>query len=146
MKASPTQKSRYFLAELIVNCLFFVISASICLNLFAFGYTQSTESKNLSMATLKAQNMAECIKASGQDIDLLCELTGAVQDENLLVIYYDDEWEISNQEAATYEMNVLIDVNSLGMLYADIAVFQAEEIIFDLKVNKYLEEYVAAFS
>ncbi len=145
MNNSSTQKSRYFLAELIINCLFFVISASICLNLFAFGYTQSTNSKNLSMATLKAQDMAESIKSTGEDTDKLRELTGAVENNDIFTVYYDDDWNTSSAENANFSLVAHIQINSLGMLYADIDVTDItgdDELLYALKINKFLEDFV----
>ncbi len=138
MKRTPTPKSRYFLAELIINCLFFVISASVCLNLFAFGYTQSTQSRTLSMSTLKAQNMAECIKASNNDIDKLCTLTGAVDNGDYVTAYYDEEWAQTTNENAPYKLNVIISTDSYNMLSADIDVYEYENIIYELNVKRYI--------
>ncbi len=138
MKREPTPKSRYFLAELIVNCLFFVISASVCLNLFAFGYTQSTESRTLSMATLKAQNMAENIKAVGNNTTMLCELTGAVENSETITVYFDEDWNETTDTSAPFVLNVLMNTDSAKMISADIDVASGDTLIYELTVKRYI--------
>ncbi len=131
-------KSRYFLAELIVNCMFFVIGASICISIFANGYTLSTNSHELSMSTLKAQNTAECIKSCNGNVEEFIQLTGAELNEGTYYIYFDDNWLQTQSDTATFTMSVNFNVDDINILNSDITVYNLNETIYNLNFNRYI--------
>ncbi len=65
MSPKPS-RSGPFLVEMTLVILFFAISASVCVSLFAAGYRQSEKSKALGGAVLVAQSAAECMRAGDE--------------------------------------------------------------------------------
>jgi hypothetical protein len=61
---NQSSKSRYFLVELLTNCLLFAVAAAICIAIFAHGNMTGKKSAALSMAVAEAQNVAESVKAA----------------------------------------------------------------------------------
>jgi hypothetical protein len=59
---NQSSKSRYFLVELLTNCLLFAVAAAICIAIFAHGNMTGKKSAALSMAVAEAQNVAESVK------------------------------------------------------------------------------------
>ena len=58
---NQSSKSRYFLVELLTNCLLFAVAAAICIAIFAHGNMTGKKSAALSMAVAEAQNVAESV-------------------------------------------------------------------------------------
>ncbi len=143
---SDTQsKSRYFLLELIINCLFFAIAAAICLNLFTYGFIQSRESRELSMASLEAQSVSEAFKAGGGDIQLLETLLESDSNADSFVLHYNQDWHrVSPDEEAPYSLTMHIDYEENGLQRAAISVDSQTRHIYALSVQLYPPEGVPA--
>ncbi len=134
-------KTRYFLFELVINCLIFAISAAVCLNLFAFGFIQNQESRDLSMATLESQSIAETFKASGGNIDLLGELLQNDVQQNGTVLYYDRDWNrVSAADTARHSITLSLSNDGKGLYTANILVKTDTETIYELLVQQYHAE------
>ncbi len=136
MSTKTTSKSRYFLVELIVNCMFFVICASVCINLFSEGYIKSNESRVLSMATLQAQNTAECFKASEGNLDVLAQLVKGRVENQAVIIYFDEEWRAIEEMDSPFHL-VLESKEVQGMKTAEIIVYKGDELQYELTVQQY---------
>ncbi len=132
-------KSRYFIAELIINCLFFVICAAISISIFAHGYVLSTDSRELSMSALKAQNIAEFIKASNGNQDEFIRISGAEFDSDTYYVYYDENWELTQSSTAKYTLSVQFSMNATKLLTSNIAVSNTSNtIIYNLNFDRYM--------
>ena len=66
-----TNRSNALLIELLIVVLFFMISATVLLQLFSSARSQSAKAELLSLATVQAQNIAEQLYASGDEEALL---------------------------------------------------------------------------
>ncbi len=134
---SKRPNSRYFLLELIINSLFFILASAVCLNLFAFGYTSSDDSRNLSKATMEAQNAAEILKATGGDLSLVADaLQGSVTD-NVCSVSYDENWQAGAGDA--FALNVTVGTSD-GMLSGDIIITDREGEVYSLNVKRFIGE------
>ena len=80
------------LTELLIALLFFSLSAAVCLQLFVASHLQNIAAEDLSRATIEAQNIAECFKASNGNMELTAELLGVPSSGMQLRIYYDEAW------------------------------------------------------
>lgn len=74
MNTRGGSKTGLFLIELVIVILFFSVSATICMRIFAFSYTAANHSRDLSDATAAAAATAECFKACGGDIIKTAEI------------------------------------------------------------------------
>ncbi len=138
-------KTRYFLFELVINCLIFAISAAVCLNLFAYGFIQNQDSRELSMATLEAQSVAETIKATGGETGLLSEYLQCDASAEGLTLYYDRDWQrTSSAQGALYTLNVRFAPLDKGVQTANIIVENQTETIYELTIQQYLSQEVLA--
>ncbi len=137
---SDRSKTRYFLIELVVNCLIFALSAAVCLNLFVSGYLQNENSRELSVATLESQNAAETIKSIGDNTELIINALGATKVGEALYIYYDEEWNKTSSEDSAFSIKITTNTQN-GILTANILAedLTDNEEIYLLEVNKYLE-------
>ncbi len=127
--------SRYFLLELIVNSLFFILAAAVCLNLFAFGYTQSDDSRVLSEASMRAQEAAEIIKASEGDMAMTAQLLGGETTAQGCSVTYDEHW---TPGGGAYTLNISSQTDSSDMLSANISIHDLEGEIFSIEVKRFL--------
>ncbi len=133
-----SNKTRYFLAELVLNCLFFALSAAICVNLFVAGHVESRENSDISMAAIKAQSAAEAFKASSGDEDIYSEIMGSVSDGINHICYYDNEWKLTDEENFSYALYMTSGVDERGLLTATISVTDTTDSIYELNISKYL--------
>ncbi len=140
---ATNSKTRYFLIEIVVNCLVFAIAASICLNLFVSGYIKSHDSRDLSLASLEAQSMAEIIKSANGDMEIVAELVGAEAKGGELLVYYDGDWNIASSETAEFTMTINTTLEA-SLVRSQISVADLEGVIFELPVVKYIESGVGA--
>ncbi len=133
MEIQSNKKTAYFLIELIINCLFFVIAAAICVNLFVSGHLDSTRSNELSVAMTEASNAAEVVKAFDGDSEKIAEcLGGASIQDDLVEIYYDEFWQVVEDESLQkYILSISMD-NSEEMVNATIIVQSDDRVFFEL--------------
>ncbi len=132
-------RSKYFLFELMFNCLFFTIAASICINLFIYGTVLSKQSRDISRASIEAQTLAEAFKSSGGDVGLLENTVKGTLEQDTVYIYFDERWNRSEQ-FEQMGFVVAADVSKGNdMSYADITVSSNQQEIFSLSVAKFSE-------
>ncbi len=127
-------KTRYFLIELVANLLFFALSISVCLALFANGSENNNYNDTLSNATIQAQKVAEIVKAYGYD-DVMTALNATGTNEKMY-LYYDENWSPSENESV---YTITIEQNKdKSMLNTNIIISNAnDELIYDLSVAEY---------
>lgn len=136
---NQSSKSRYFLVELLVNCLLFAIAAAICIAIFAHGNITGKKSTALSMAVAEAQNVAESVKAAEGDLQTLDTLLDTGEKGGVYTLRYDADWQRLPAGAdAVYELRAVIAVDDKNMLQADISVTDGAETIYTLRVLRYL--------
>ncbi len=133
-----SNKTRYFLVELILNCLFFTLSAAVCVNLFVAGATTNKESGEISMAALKAQSAAEAFKASNGDLDRYSEIMGSISEGDFQVCYYDEEWMKTAVDDYDFAVYLTMTTSENGLVVATISVTDHKDSIYELEVLKYL--------
>ncbi len=131
-----TSKAKYFLVELIVNSLLFAICAAICASLYAMGFVQSKESKDISRAMVEAQNAAEAFKAAAGDTSQLIDMINCNED---FVIYYDKDWNnIADGEDYSYQLKLEeIGEGKLKQARISLSDLESSEIL-TIEVSKYL--------
>lgn len=126
MKKGPS--SRMFMIELIICCLFFIISMAICLKLFAHAREVSDGAAALSVATLKAQEAAEVYEEFDGDLEKTAKLLGGSTVDGILSLGYDRDW---MPGGVAYSLT-LTPVTSGALTRADIAVYDSAGLIFEL--------------
>lgn len=134
-----SSRSRYFLVELLVNCLLFAVAAAICLAIFAHGNMTGKKSAALSMAVAEAQNVAESVKAAEGDLQALGSLLDAGEERGVYTLLYDADWQRLPDDAdAVYELQAFVAIDEKNMLQAEISVTDKDGIIYTLRVLRYL--------
>ncbi len=143
MNDTPS-KTRYFLIELIVNCLFFALAAAICAGLFAKGFADSKYSEDLAMATLKAQNYAEIFKAAKGSEEMFSEIATA---NDYFEFYYDENWQECDAVDLRYLLKVDIGSEVGNIKTADISVAKLDKTeIYSLTVKRYVGDIMEVTS
>ncbi|MBE5877495.1 MAG: hypothetical protein E7290_11485 [Lachnospiraceae bacterium] len=74
MKIKQSSKSSLFLIELIIAIFFFIIAATICIQLFVKSHTISNNTVSLNQSVLWTQNLAEIFTSQNGDYMFLKEV------------------------------------------------------------------------
>lgn len=125
--------SNALLVELLIVVLFFMISATVLLRLFADARAQSRRAELLAAATVEAQNVAEQLYASMERRATLSSLGFAAQG---------DEWILEEED---YRICAVLDneESAGGLLYQDsIRVEIGEDTVLTLPCFRYEEKAV----
>ncbi|MDR2486918.1 MAG: hypothetical protein LBD12_03045 [Clostridiales Family XIII bacterium] len=134
-------KTAIFLFELMFVILVFTIAAAVCSNIFAKTYSLSAESKDLTMAVLKAESEAERFKATTLDGTALYKALSARPLG--LERGFDKDWHETQSPDGTdtvYQLTALVDIGiPEGMDSMDIVVSKKgqEEPLYRLVVKAY---------
>lgn len=137
-----------FLIEIVIVICFFSISAVAILQLFVAANNRAQQSRDLSVAVIKAQDIAEQIKglSSPEELPELLKAakTASSDGADHFRIDYDQQWS-QTQSAPRFAIDVAVKKSAAesGVLIdAEISVFRCksggEEKIFTLNTAKYL--------
>lgn len=138
MSIHRTPKSGLFLIELVVIILFFAITSAICANLFVNAHLLGVESKELNLAVIQVQTVAESVKKAQGDTKELAKLLKTPLRDGKIAIYYDENWNTTvHQQDACYQLCVTQKQNNNGMLHADVAIKKGEKTIYGVEVKRY---------
>jgi len=141
MKKYQAHKSSLFLMELIIAIVFFALASSVCLQLFVKSHLLSARTKELNTAVNLCTSAAEFIRqceGSGEILqELMPQLT--VSQEDSLLAYYDEKFQVYSQENADYLLKILLDTGET-MVSAQVSLTaeDSKEIIHELPVKVHL--------
>ena len=99
MKRTPVRRSSLFLLECIIAILFFIITATVCIQIFAKSYTISKKSEDLTMAVHITSSYVE-------------EFRGGKVFPEELHIYYDDSWTLCDETASVHTLMITMSSQS----------------------------------
>ncbi len=137
---TENNRSKYFLIELTVNCLFFTIAAAVCIGLFIYGTVLSKQSTDLSHSALISQTIAETFKASDGDIEKFKTLTNSELSNDTLYLYYDISWQRTETAVEQGYIVKTVVTHDNNMSYADIEVIAEIGVIYMLSVANFFEK------
>ena len=141
-------KSGLFLIEMIIAIAFFSLAAAICTNLFVRAHVISTGTRDVNLAVLKAQSVAEVFKAangSPEKTVAYFSMRRCPDDYNTFAIDMDHNWNaMDNSDNAAYQVHIKFDQGS-ALKKADISIWSLKHnlqeteltLIFDLEVKQY---------
>ena len=141
MSIRNSSKSSLFLMELIIAIVFFALASSVCLQLFVKSHLLSARTKELNTAVNLCTSAAEFIRqceGSGEILqELMPQLT--VSQEDSLLAYYDEKFQVCSQENADYLLKILLDTGET-MVSAQVSLTaeDSKEIIHELPVKVHL--------
>ena len=122
MNNNSKPHSSLFLIELMVSLLFFSLAAGICIQFFVHSHLLSQEAANLNNAVIISQSLAEEFRAT----------SGAIGETT---IYYNQDWEPTDQGLATFTSTVQIVEETPDLITANIIVYEdASHPIYTLEV------------
>lgn len=120
--------SRIFMTELMFAIFFFIIVSAICVQCFAGSFVKSSEAKEITEAVNLASNAAEEYLSDDS-------YTGFTN-------YYDDNWNLVNDDEATYKVtSLVIEPEAEGMcqkMHVLVSTISDEE-IYSLEIEKALK-------
>lgn len=126
-----SSKSALFLMELILAVLFFAITSAVCAKLFAASHLISRDTMQANRAAALAQSAAACVQSTGADSNRCAELlSGEAAPDGTITVFYDSDWQITDQSSAVYTMTVLLDFSAEK---ATALVAEDEKTIFELR-------------
>ena len=141
--SSSRQISSFFI-EIILVVLFFAISCSILVKVYAKAYEQNTKTNQINSATLNGQNLSQSFSGCG-DIKLSLEnvfgedFSANIKDDTA-TLNFDNDWNISDFNA---KYSLTINTSSKeyfsGVLkVANIDISYNDESIFSTTSSRYL--------
>ncbi|MEG2038639.1 MAG: hypothetical protein RRZ73_02810 [Oscillospiraceae bacterium] len=136
-------KSGLFLIELMIMILFFSIASAICIQLFVKANLISNDSRDLSMATDKAQIAAEYFKSTDGSETKLKKLLGAENlNENIIVVYYDKNWVACTPDNSAYSLHIKF-THPKPLISAHITVMRHEQSLYELDIKTHIPPTIA---
>lgn len=147
MKRTPIRINSFFI-EMIIVIVFFTISVSVTLHLFVAANSRAQQSRDLNVAVIKAENIAEQVKALASPEALPPSLEAAAKSSLSggvrYRIGYDKQWNVTKDDPY-YTADVILEKTkskSGTMVTADIAINRiktgAKKDIYQLSTAKYL--------
>lgn len=97
-------KAPLALMEQVVMVLVFALATALCLQVFVFSNQVSKRNAAIDHAVLEAQNAAETIKAAGDIAILMDTMDAQVEDQALLVVHYDQDWNLTSSSEGVYRL------------------------------------------
>jgi len=133
--------SSLFLMELIFVIFFFMLSAAVCVQLYAKAQSASETAKALSVGTDHMEGIASalCDGAVNPQAALLSVAPQIVQQDNTAALFYDRNWNVCPESDAVYAITVSWNVHD-NMLDADIELTRIsnQEQLHSLRVEKHI--------
>jgi len=110
-------KSTLFLIEQLIVIAVFAICAVACISILTAAYFYANDSGALSHAIVKAESGAEVFKVTGSDFAAAADILGGTTTSeglgtdgvSVVAVYYDNTWQISDEENASYVLNLIIE-------------------------------------
>lgn len=121
------------LLEIWIAILVFSIAATACVQVFIRANAYSEQGKDLSHAVIAAQNIAECYKANGGNIDRTAESFRTKASGHRFGLYYDANWDIV-KFTAVYSAEIVSKSNINGAAMAQITLYHGANVIYTLEV------------
>ena len=106
-------KAPLSLMEQLCMLLVFALSAALCLQIYVFSAQLSRRSEARGQAVTQVQNAAESIKYCKGDAAQYPALLGGEGDEQRWIICYDESWEKTSPEQASYR--IIVDAVDSGL-------------------------------
>lgn len=138
-------KSGIFLMELIIVMLFFSAASAICIKIFFAGESISQKSRFLTNASINTQSVAQCLKNSGGNFDVLeneypyIEFTG----DDSAVLFYDGDFQhCSRGDSQKYMIGVSRGIEENGVLSFDITAQSLEKGPLSSKASDSGKDYI----
>ena len=103
---STRSKSTLFLIEQLIVIAVFAICATACIRIVTNAYFMARDTRDVSNALIAAQCGADSFKAVAGDFEKTAMLMGGITENRdgaaVLVVYYDDRWQVSGKDNAYY--------------------------------------------
>lgn len=142
-KNMPKSRTSLFLMELIIAILFFSIASAVCMQLFAKAHLTSEKTKELNHAVSIAQSCAEAMRGSDGTIDTVASyFPQAIVNGNQMEIPYDNDFNVSSKDNASYVCNVTIAPNGVVQkMTIEFIKLSDQSEIYKLNATKYVSDF-----
>jgi hypothetical protein len=95
-------KAPLALIEQSIMLLVFAMASALCLRAFVWSDARSKYSERRDRAIIQVQSTAEVLKNCHGDFEKAADIQGGSWDESSWLIWYDEEWEQSEDEGEYY--------------------------------------------
>ena len=125
-------KSALFLIEQVVVIAVFAICAAVCVFIMAFAFQITDTAVNSRNALLAAENAAESFKAFNGDVNLTAEFLGAGSNNNQIIVYYNEDWQVLTYGEAAFVMEILISEENITFAAISVTCITTNEVLINL--------------
>jgi len=135
-------KSTLALMEQVIMILVFAFTAAFCVQAFVKAELLSRNLEKRDRAVNMCQTVAETVKALHGDMEEAALSLGALAREDGLVLFFDDNWENTAKEEASYVLQLIYREENVYLAAGEVSVFsKTGEEIFSLPVKWQGEVY-----
>ena len=138
MQTQTSRRSSLFLLELMIAILFFILASGICIRLFVKSHTLEQASRNLDASVREAVSVAEILRSQDDPFSVLETVYPlGISENGDFTIYYDKNWELCTESDGAYRLRLSTAMDA-SFLTGTINVYQAETLLYNLSVEKYI--------
>ena len=99
-------KAPLTMMEQVIMLLVFALAAALCLQAFTAASQTSKHYAARDRAATQAQSAAEALKATGGDYDAAASLLDGFLMDGTLLVYYDENWQLTDAPEIAYVVTV----------------------------------------
>ncbi len=144
MAKKTAQRSSLFLLELIIAILFFILAATACVKCFVHSHQVEKDSIAQNQAVLISASIAEVFRSQEDPQDILQQLYPVgCYSEDTFYIYYDNNWEMCSASDACYTVSFTTEYRQ-PFKEGYICVSDSDSVIYDLTIDKYMNQEVVS--
>ena len=135
-------KTALVLMELIITILFFSLASAVCVQLFVQAHLISKETRCLNNAINIMQSISEVMNGTDGSLKSVQNYyPNAAGDDNYFVVYYNGDFEETDNSSAVYAADVTIttigNLHNMTVKFIDLSDYN---VIYSLDSSKYIRK------
>lgn len=148
MKIRPHNKSGLFLLEIILNFLFFMLTAVICVQMYVKSHQIETTSGQLEHAVTICNSVASICKSNVNATSALEELyPNAVAKKNLVTLYLDQEFHAcKNDNSYSYMVKTELPSQTTDSIQISCYKAGSDTPVYTVKATAFLPKTLDSFA
>lgn len=137
-----SSRASLFLMELMISILFFSLSSAVCIQLFVKAHAINEATKDISKATLIAQDICEYFHyANGDKAQMLSYYNEYEESDDNIVLFFSKNRTICPKAEARYTVILSFEQNlSYRILNLDIHRMDKSDSLYQSTIKKYVQD------
>ena len=146
MKHYRTSKSGLFLREILLNLFIFIITVTVCMQLFFKAHTLSKNTVLLHQAVKACTSIAEVCQSNLEKEDMILTVfPEALVLNNTILIYFDSNFTACSEFDSTYRA-ILSDSEASDEINIRFLRKEGSDIVYELTISSYTPQTLQALT